>query len=156
MVHEHCHKKSVLNPLAEDHVFDQMHMDHERLESGCCGMAGAFGFESSHYDMSIACGERVLLPSVRDAKPETIVVADGFSCREQILQTTQRRALHPAEVMKMALDDRGYARDDAYPELRFLPDVAERKRRVVVGGYAVLGALMIATIAAVRLISRGR
>ena len=70
-------------------------------------MAGAFGFQAAHYDMSLACGERVLLPKVRDAKPETIVVADGFSCREQIMQTTSRRALHPAEVMKMALTTAG-------------------------------------------------
>ncbi len=156
IVHEHCHKKSVLDPLAEDHVFDRMHVRHERLESGCCGMAGAFGFESSHYDMSVACGERVLLPKVRDAKPETIVVADGFSCREQILQTTQRRALHPAEVMKMALDDRGYARDDAYPESRFVPDEARRRRRVVLRGYLVLAALAIAAVSAMRPFRGGR
>ena len=75
-------------------------------------------------------------------------MADGFSCREQILQTTQRRALHPAEVMKMALDDRGYTRDDAYPESRFVPDITERKRRIVIRGYAVLAALVIAAVAA--------
>ena len=156
IVHEHCHKKSVLNPLAETHVFGQMHLEHERLESGCCGMAGAFGFQAAHYDMSLACGERVLLPKVRDAKPETIVVADGFSCREQIAQTTSRRALHPAEVMKMALDDRGYSRDDAYPESRFMPDVAARKRQVILRGYAALGMLVAGAIATSALILKRR
>ena len=149
IVHEHCHKKSVLDPTSETHVFSQMKMDFEQLDSGCCGMAGAFGFEKSHYDMSIKCGERRLLPKVRDAKPQTIVVADGFSCREQIMQTTKRQALHPAEVMKMALDDRGYSRDDAYPELRFMPDNDAKRKQVIVRGYAVIAMLALAAGGAV-------
>ena len=68
-------------------------------------MAGAFGFERAHYDISIKCGERVLLPAVRNATPETLIVADGFSCREQIAQTTGRRAMHLAEVLDLALGD---------------------------------------------------
>jgi hypothetical protein len=68
-------------------------------------MAGAFGFEKGeHYEVSIACGERVLLPAVRRAPPDTLIVATGFSCREQIAQTTDRRALHVADVLKLALD----------------------------------------------------
>jgi FAD/FMN-containing dehydrogenase/Fe-S oxidoreductase len=148
IVHEHCHKKSVLNPNAESHVFEGMELDFKQLDSGCCGMAGAFGFEASHYDMSVACGERVLLPNVRGALPEEIVVADGFSCREQIMQTTNRRAIHPAEVMKMAIDDRGKERDDPYPELRFMPDEKKRRRRVIAQGYAVLGAAAAAAVLA--------
>lgn len=144
IVHEHCHKKSVLDPLAEAHAFEQMGLRFKQLESGCCGMAGAFGFEAAHYDMSIACGERVLLPEVREAKPETIVVADGFSCREQIMQTTNRQALHPAEVMRMAIADRGYSRDDGYPERRFIEDPHERRTRVVRRGYAVLSGVAVA------------
>ena len=149
IVHEHCHKKSVLDPLSETHVFEQMGLQYEKLNSGCCGMAGAFGFEESHYDMSVKCGERVLLPKVREAKPQTIVVADGFSCREQIVQTTERQALHPAEVMKMALDARNRPRaqgdrsSDAYPELRFMPDKDEKIRRVVLRGYLVMGAIAL-------------
>jgi Fe-S oxidoreductase len=68
-------------------------------------MAGAFGFEKSHYAMSVAIGERVLLPEVRKAAPETLVVTDGFSCREQISQGTGRRALHLAEVLHLAMED---------------------------------------------------
>jgi Fe-S oxidoreductase len=157
IVHEHCHKKAVLDPTSETHVFGQMHMDFEQLDSGCCGMAGAFGFEESHYDMSIKCGERVLLPKVRQAKPQTVVVADGFSCREQIMQTTDRQAIHPAEVMKMAIDDRGYSRDDAYPELRFMPDKEKKRRDIIVRGYAVLGAVLVLGAAATgALLLRGR
>lgn len=78
-------------------------LDFEILDSGCCGMAGAFGFEKEHYDVSIRCGERVLLPAVRAAERDTLIIADGFSCREQIAQTTGRRALHLAEVLQAAL-----------------------------------------------------
>ncbi len=148
VVHEHCHKKSLLDPMAETHVFEQMDLQYEQLNSGCCGMAGAFGFEESHYDMSVKCGERVLLPKVREAKPQTIVVADGFSCREQIMQTTKRQALHPAEVMKIALDDRGFDRDDAYPELRFMPDHRAKRRKVIAQGYAVLAVAAAAAVTA--------
>ena len=59
------------------------------LDSGCCGMAGSFGFESDKYDLSVKVGERVLLPAVRSAEPSTLLVADGFSCREQIAQLTE-------------------------------------------------------------------
>jgi hypothetical protein len=66
-------------------------------------MAGAFGFEREHYDVAMACGERVLLPAVRGTSDDTLVIADGFSCREQIAQSTTRRALHLAEVLQLAL-----------------------------------------------------
>jgi hypothetical protein len=68
-------------------------------------MAGGWGYERGHYDVSIACGERVLLPKVREALPETLIVADGFSCKSQIEQAgTGRRALHVAEVLRLARD----------------------------------------------------
>jgi Fe-S oxidoreductase len=63
-------------------------------------MAGSFGFEADHYDISVKCGERVLLPAVRACDSDTVIVADGFSCREQIRQQTDRRAMHLAEVLK--------------------------------------------------------
>jgi Fe-S oxidoreductase len=66
-------------------------------------MAGAFGFEKDHYDVSIACAERMLLPKVRGAPRDTLIVTDGFSCREQIRQTTDRRALHIAQIVQMAM-----------------------------------------------------
>ncbi len=159
IVHEHCHKKSVLDPLAEEHVFEKMHLSHEKLESGCCGMAGAFGFEEQHYEMSVACGERVLLPKVREASPQTIVVADGFSCREQISQCTGRQALHPAEVMRMGLADRGANRNDAQPERRFAEDPQVRRQRIVGRGYltlSVIGAVVAGAAAGFALRHRKR
>jgi hypothetical protein len=80
-------------------------------------MAGAFGFErGEHCDVSLKAGERVLLPAVRQASPETLIVADGFSCREQIAQTTDRRALHLAEVLAAALRSGERALVGDYPE----------------------------------------
>ena len=66
-------------------------------------MAGGFGFEADHYNISMKVGEQVLLPAVRSASPDTLIIADGFSCREQIGQTTGRDAVHLAEVLQMAM-----------------------------------------------------
>jgi FAD/FMN-containing dehydrogenase len=104
VVHGHCHHKAVMHMDADRRVLEALGVDYRLLDSGCCGMAGAFGFEHEHYDVSIAIGERVLLPAVRDAGVSTLVLADGFSCREQIAQTTSRLALHLADVVAMALD----------------------------------------------------
>ena len=73
------------------------------IDSGCCGMAGPFGFEKDKYAVSQAVGERVLLPAVRQLPADTLIVSDGFSCREQILQATGRNAIHLAEAMQLAL-----------------------------------------------------
>jgi FAD/FMN-containing dehydrogenase/Fe-S oxidoreductase len=103
VVHGHCHHKAVMTMKAEEKMYQAMGLDFEVLDSGCCGMAGSFGFEKEHYAISIACGERVLLPAVREAEAGTVVIADGFSCREQISQTTHRKARHTAEVLRMAI-----------------------------------------------------
>jgi Fe-S oxidoreductase len=115
LVHGHCHHKALMKMSDEEALLAGMGLDYSVLDAGCCGMAGAFGFERSHYDISIAAGERVLLPAVRAANPDTLIIADGFSCREQIAQTTDRRPLHIAEVLQRAL----YAeRGDAVDEIR--------------------------------------
>ena len=102
IVHGHCHHRAVMGLGADRLLLERMGLDFHILDSGCCGMAGAFGYEKDHYEVSIACGERVLLPEVRAAGPEVLILADGFSCREQIVQTTGRRALHLAEVARQA------------------------------------------------------
>jgi Fe-S oxidoreductase len=103
VLHGHCHHKSILKMDAEQAVLRKLGLDFKELDSGCCGMAGSFGFARDKYEVSIACGERVLLPAVRAAAPDTLLLADGFSCREQIAQTTGREALHLAQVLRMAL-----------------------------------------------------
>jgi Fe-S oxidoreductase len=87
-------------------LYERMGLDAELLDAGCCGLAGSFGFEAEHHDMSVAIGEHKLLPIVRDAPEETLLIADGFSCRTQVEQLTERRALHTAQVIKLALDRR--------------------------------------------------
>lgn len=104
LVHGHCHHKAILNFDAEKELLRKLDLDFEVLDSGCCGMAGAFGFEKGDtYEVSMKCGERVLLPRVREAAKETLVITNGFSCHEQISQTTDREALHLAQVIQMAL-----------------------------------------------------
>jgi FAD/FMN-containing dehydrogenase/Fe-S oxidoreductase len=103
IVHGHCHHKSILGMQAELELLRRMGLDFQELDSGCCGMAGSFGFNKDRYDVSVACGERVLLPAVREAAADTLLLADGFSCREQIAQAAGRQALHLAQVVRMAL-----------------------------------------------------
>jgi len=98
LVHLHCHHHAIIKPDAERALLDRMGMDYELLAGGCCGMAGSFGFETTKYDVSMKIGEQVLLPRVRSAAPETDILANGFSCREQIEQATGRRTLHIAEL----------------------------------------------------------
>ena len=103
IVHGHCHHRAVMTMQSEERLLEKLGLDYTLLDSSCCGMAGAFGFEKEHYALSIKVGERVLLPAVRCADDETLIIADGFSCREQISQTTNRKGLHIAEVIQMAI-----------------------------------------------------
>ncbi len=112
LVHGHCHHKSVLDFGAELSLLDKTGLDYELPDTGCCGMAGSFGFEAEKYDVSIAAGERVLLPAVRNESPDGLLIADGFSCREQIEQTTGRKARHLSEVLAGALQ----REDTPHPE----------------------------------------
>ena len=103
LVHGHCHHKSVMKMTDEESVLNKLGLDFYAPAAGCCGMAGSFGFEHDKYDISLAIGEMELLPAVRAASSDTLIVADGFSCREQISQCAGRRTLHLAEVLQMAI-----------------------------------------------------
>ena len=99
VLHGHCHHKSLIKMNDELTILNATGAQVQLLDAGCCGMAGPFGFEKEKYEVSQALGERVLLPAVRNAASDTLLVTDGFSCREQIAQNTNRRALHFAEVI---------------------------------------------------------
>ncbi len=116
LLQPHCHQAALMRVRDERAVLTKLGLIVEQPDAGCCGMAGAFGFERAHYEVSLKAGERVLLPAVRQATPETFIVADGFSCREQIAQTTPRRALHLAEILLLALRLPAGARPGPYPE----------------------------------------
>jgi Fe-S oxidoreductase len=107
VAHPHCHERASLCLDDDIAVLKATGLDVTVLDAGCCGMAGAFGFERDHLEVSRAVGERVLLPAVRAAAPETYIVTNGFSCREQITQLTGRRVWHVAELLARGLDERG-------------------------------------------------
>lgn len=100
----HCHQHAVLGEAADRRLRAAAGLTGE-LTGGCCGLAGNFGFENGHYEVSAACAEDRLLPSVRDAPEDAVVLADGFSCRTQLEQLAGVRGRHLAEVLAAALDD---------------------------------------------------
>jgi Fe-S oxidoreductase len=102
----HCHQRAVLGSAADERLLDRIGLARQPLEPSCCGLAGNFGFERGHYAVAQAVGERVLLPAVRAASEETVLLADGFSCRTQIAHGTGRRALHLAELLAADLHER--------------------------------------------------
>ncbi len=114
LLHGHCHHKSIMKMTAEESLLKRLGVDFQSPAPGCCGMAGSFGFEPDKYEISQAIGELELLPAVRSAPADWLIIADGFSCREQISQGTGRNALHLAEVLQIALN--GTVPDDPYPE----------------------------------------
>ncbi|PWG62789.1 FAD-binding and (Fe-S)-binding domain-containing protein [Spiribacter halobius] len=109
LVHGHCHHKALLGGMdGTRRLLERLGLEVEMLASGCCGMAGSFGFHPDKYELSLRIGEETLLPAVRAAAPDTLIVSDGYSCREQIVQTTGREVLHTAEVLRRALGGSGY------------------------------------------------
>jgi len=102
LLHRHCHHKTLIRLGDEESLLRKMGADLQSIDSGCCGMARSFGFTKDKFAVSQAVGERVLLPAVRNASADALIVADGFSCREQIFQVTGRRAIHLAEAVLLA------------------------------------------------------
>jgi hypothetical protein len=140
IVHGHCHHKSILKMNAEEAVLTRMGVDFQTPAPGCCGMAGSFGFEEDKYEVSMAIGELELLPAIRHAPPDWLVIANGFSCREQIAQGTDRQALHLAEVLQMALRGGPLGEDGPYPERRIVRQrEADIRRSMKRTGLAVAG-----------------
>jgi Fe-S oxidoreductase len=102
IVQKHCHHHAIMGFQTDVQVMSRAGVEANVLDAGCCGLAGNFGFERGHYEVSMACAEQALLPAVRKASPDTLIVADGFSCRTQIEQAnTGRRAIHLAELLTL-------------------------------------------------------
>ena len=140
LLHGHCHHKSIQKMTAEESLLRRIGIDCQSPAPGCCGMAGSFGFEHDKYDISMAIGELELLPAVRKAPSDWLIIADGFSCREQIAQGTGRHALHLAEVLQMALDPSSSA-DDPFPESRLVGQREAEVRSSIKRAGLGLGAL---------------
>ena len=140
-MHRHCHQYAVMGFEAEQDLYGKMGLDYEVLDSGCCGLAGSWGFEEDKYEISMRIGERRLLPAVRDAGEDAIIMADGFSCKTQVAQGTDRRPLHTAQVIKMALDERReVVPSGERPEARY-PDVVAKGGSPDLKMAAVAGAI---------------
>jgi FAD/FMN-containing dehydrogenase/Fe-S oxidoreductase len=104
LVQAHCHQRAVLGMDADQAVLDRAGARWSMpADFGCCGLAGSWGFEAEHHELSLDCGERALFPAVRSASPGTVLLADGFSCRTQIAQGTGRHAIHLAELLASGL-----------------------------------------------------
>jgi len=131
---------------AEQSLLRRLGIDFQSPAPGCCGMAGSFGFESDKYDISIAVGELELLPAVRKAPQDWLIIADGFSCREQIAQGSPRHALHLAEVLQMALNAKGEGPTE--PSLPYPESVRTRHHEAEVLQSMKHAALGLAALAA--------
>jgi len=152
LVHLHCHHRAIMDLRAERDLFRRMELDFEVLDSGCCGMAGAFGFERDKYRISVECAERVLMPAVRKADEETLVISNGFSCQQQIEQLNDRRAMHIAQVLQMALREGPDGPPGPLPERHCVPAEPDRPR--LAASLAVLTAGAALGLASMVLISR--
>jgi FAD/FMN-containing dehydrogenase/Fe-S oxidoreductase len=155
IVQGHCHQKSLMGMESDARLFSQIGLEAEILDSGCCGMAGSFGFEAGErFDVSMKAGERVLLPAVRAAAADSVIIADGFSCREQIRQATGRQALHSAQVLQMALKKEfAHARhpeDDFVRRREIEHRSARRSAAVVLAAGAALVFLCMRSIGGLR------
>jgi Fe-S oxidoreductase len=104
LLHGHCHQKALVGTASTVAVLKSAGFDVSEVDSGCCGMAGSFGFEKEHYDLSLTIGNRRLAPAVKAARAEVEIVAPGISCRQQIEHLTGRKAKHPAEVFWESLE----------------------------------------------------
>ncbi|CAN5662878.1 FAD-binding and (Fe-S)-binding domain-containing protein [soil metagenome] len=146
LVQPHCHQHAILGMDKDTEILQGAGVDATVLDAGCCGLAGNFGFERGHYDVSVACAEDKLLPAIREAAADTMVMADGFSCRTQIRALADgRTALHTAEVLAAGLrgekpGERAESDDSGRP----------RKMAVLAGGTFVA----VAAAASLRRIKR--
>ena len=155
LVQGHCHHKSLLKFNDENSVLEKLGLDYKVLASGCCGMAGSFGFENDKYEVSVDIGERVLLPAVREAPRDTLIVADGFSCREQIAQETDRQALHLAEIMRMAQMDGAPPSQGKYAEAEVVKRRKASRRRARMRAGVAIGGLIAGGLLLGKLRKRG-
>ena len=120
LVHFHCHQRATSDVDCDRAVLDRLGLDYEVLDTGCCGLAGSFGYErGERYEVSVALAERVLWPAVREASPHTLLLTDGFSCRSQIEQGSERSSLHLAQVLQMALNEGPNGPSLPRPERRY-------------------------------------
>jgi FAD/FMN-containing dehydrogenase/Fe-S oxidoreductase len=149
----HCHHKATGGTDPEQRLLERMGLEVEPVNGGCCGLAGSWGFEEGKHDISMACGEQALLPAVRNAADETVVIANGFSCKTQIEQAdVGRRALHVAQVMQLARQRGRTGYTGGLPEEGYYgpkppvpKDIKRKRSAAAVAGAALVGALLVSS-----------
>jgi hypothetical protein len=151
----HCHHKATGGMDPERNLLERMGLQVTEAQGGCCGLAGSWGFEAGKHDISLECREQGRLPAVRAAADETIVVANGFSCKTQLEQSgVGRRGLHVAQVMKLAREHRpegytaGKPEDGYYGAKPPAPPDLRRKRRAALAGVAAVATGAVAGVGA--------
>ncbi|MGH9522227.1 MAG: FAD-binding and (Fe-S)-binding domain-containing protein [Terriglobales bacterium] len=151
VMHGHCHHKAIIHGAEhEQKLLEEMELGVRVLSDGCCGMAGSFGFEADKYEVSTKIGEHALIPAVRHSGRAEVMIADGFSCREQILEMTDREALHTAEVIQMAIQKGPGGPDGLYPEAELVREHKSAVRKSKIEAAVVLGAIGLGIYAVVR------
>jgi Fe-S oxidoreductase len=130
----HCHHKAIFGMASDRRLLARAGLEVTTLDDGCCGMAGAFGYEAHKYPVAMAVAEDRTLPAVRDAAPDTLLVCDGYSCREQILQATGRRVFTLPEVLQRALYEGEHA---DFPAIDRRPEEARRQATALALGISV-------------------
>lgn len=143
VVHGHCHHKALMKMTDEEAVLRKAGADFKTLDSGCCGMAGPFGFEKDKFDVSQTLANRSLVPAVQAAATKDALIADGFSCKEAVSQNSDRHALHLAEWLYLASHPE---RDAVAPEELAMRSVTKARLRAHrrLGVFAVIGLLLVA------------
>ncbi len=145
LVHFHCHQRATSDTDCDQLVLDRLGLDYEVLDTGCCGLAGSFGYEAGErYEVSVKAGEQLLLPRVRDCSQHTLILTDGFSCRSQIEHGSDRSALHLAQALQMALREGPNGPAAPHPEQHYnrppqAPSKASTRAAVALGAAATLG-----------------
>ncbi|MGH7090815.1 MAG: (Fe-S)-binding protein, partial [Stellaceae bacterium] len=144
LLHEHCHHRAVLDSESDAELLKRMGVELLPNAAGCCGQAGAFGYEAEHAEVAVKIAQQAFLPAVRKAGSDAAILADGFSCREQVRLGTGRRALHPAELIAAALDgDAGRSAPSLEALAREAP-AAPRKESLA--ALAMAGAVLAALV----------
>jgi FAD/FMN-containing dehydrogenase/Fe-S oxidoreductase len=157
LVHFHCHQRATSDVDCDKAVLDRLGLDYEVLETGCCGLAGSFGYEAGErYAVSVKVGEQKLLPAVREASPHTLIVTDGFSCASQIEQRSDRHALHLAQVIQMALHEGPNGPAVPRPESRYLESEGRSNGKAVGVAGGALAACAVAAVSAIGVLTRRR
>jgi Fe-S oxidoreductase len=159
LFHGHCHQKALLgNRDTLDALRLIPGLEVTEIPSGCCGMAGSFGYEAEHYAVSMKVGEETLFPAIREAPPEALLIAPGTSCRQQILHATDRVAQHPLEVLAEALSPAGVGHQPVRKRAAS-PNGAEDSRKtrdLVLRGALAASLAGVAVLVAVRALGAGR